>query len=191
MADTERESRWRDLAMAGDRQAWRALYDAAFDGLAAYVQWRCGGLRGWADDVVQETWLVAVRRLGDFRPGETSFLNWLRGIAANVIRNQLRTLRRSPLTLVAQNDLDQAGEASPADAIAEEVARALAELPAHYEAVLRAKYFDGLRVEQIAEETASTAKAVESLLSRARAALREAYERRHAIENAGRPGSEP
>ncbi len=175
----DRELRWRDQAMAGDRQAWRALYDTAFDGLAAYVQWRCGGLRGWADDVVQETWLVAVRRLGDFRPGETFFLNWLRGIAANVIRNQLRTLKRLPMAL---GERDQAA-ASPVDNVGEHVARALAELPAHYEAVLRAKYFDGLRVEQIAEETATSAKAVESLLSRARAALREAYERRHAVQD--------
>ena len=37
-----------------------------------------------ADEVVQETWLVAVRRVRSFDPGQASFLAWLRGIAANV-----------------------------------------------------------------------------------------------------------
>ena len=55
--------------------------------------------------------------------------------------------------------------------------RALAELPEHYEGVLRAKYLDRLTVEAIANARGDTLKAVESLLARARQAFREAYER--------------
>ncbi len=58
---------------------------------------------------------------------------------------------------------------------AEQVAMALAELPEHYEAVLRAKYLDGLDVASIALRQGASAKAVESLLSRAREAFRAAY----------------
>ena len=44
----------------------------------------------------------------------------------------------------------------------------LAELPAHYRSVLEAKYLEGLTVNQIAQTSRSTPKAVESLLARAR-----------------------
>jgi RNA polymerase sigma-70 factor (ECF subfamily) len=58
---------------------------------------------------------------------------------------------------------------------AESVARALAALPGHYESVLRAKYLDGQSVAEIAAERGESAKAVESLLMRARQAFREIY----------------
>ena len=48
-----------------------------------------------------------------------------------------------------------------------------------YEAVLRAKYLDRQTVEEIAAARGETMKAVESLLSRARQAFREAYEADH------------
>ena len=57
------------------------------------------------------------------------------------------------------------------------MAAALAALPDHYEAVLRAKYLDRQTVEAIASARGDSPKAVESLLSRARQAFREAYEK--------------
>ncbi len=44
----------------------------------------------------------------------------------------------------------------------------LARLPAHYRTVLEAKYLQGLSVREMAEAHGRTAKAIESLLSRAR-----------------------
>src|SRR6516162_5166570 len=85
-----RERALRRAALAGDEAAWRAWYDASFAGLYAYVRWRCGGLRDRADEVVQETWLTAVRRLRAFDPAAGSFAAWLRGIAANLLRNLFR-----------------------------------------------------------------------------------------------------
>jgi RNA polymerase sigma-70 factor (ECF subfamily) len=51
----------------------------------------------------------------------------------------------------------------------------LVALPDHYESVLRAKYLDGRSVAEIALQRGESEKAVESLLTRARAAFREAY----------------
>jgi RNA polymerase sigma-70 factor (ECF subfamily) len=62
---------------------------------------------------------------------------------------------------------------------AERVATALAELPGHYESLLRSKYLDQMTVSQIAEARGESEKAVESLLARARQAFREAYEKCH------------
>jgi RNA polymerase sigma-70 factor (ECF subfamily) len=175
-----RERGLRDAVLAGDEQAWRALYAAAFDGLRAYAHWRCAGLNDLADEVVQETWLVAVRRIRSFAPESGSFAGWLRGIAANVLRNHLRRqVHRNGLAPTGPT-----GTVEPADVPlqrreeAERVARALAELPEHYEAVLRAKYLDGQSVVDIAAERDESDKAVESLLSRARQAFRDVYERK-------------
>ena len=52
---------------------------------------------------------------------------------------------------------------------------ALADLPANYEAVLRGKYLDDLRVDEIAAAWHTTPKAIESLLTRARQAFRDAF----------------
>lgn len=171
------DSAWRErglhrAVLAGDEAAWRAWYDESCDGLYAYVVWRCAGLRDLADEVVQETWLTAVRRVAAFDPGRGPFAVWLRGIAGNVLRNQLRKrCRLEPLDRdVAAPEDDRRGDA-------ENVVRALAELSERYEAVLRAKYFDQLSVHAIAAAWGETPKAIESLLTRARQAFRETYQR--------------
>lgn len=169
----EDERRLHRAVLVGDERAWRSLYDATSAGLDAYVLWRCAGLRDVADDVVQETWLIAVRRIGSFNPNRGRFLAWLRGIAANVLRGHFRRKLTQPLV----------GDAHPARVAtdseereqAEEIARALALLPEDHESLLRAKYLDGLSVAAIAADWVATPKAVESLLTRAREAFRKAY----------------
>jgi RNA polymerase sigma-70 factor (ECF subfamily) len=168
----------RDAVLAGDAGAWRRWYDAHFERLAGYVRWRCGGLRDLADDVLQEAWLAAVRRLRKFDPAKGTLFDWLCGIASNAARNAIRARLRQKARarpLGATDDRPRAGPADPTER-AERVAAALAALPEHYEAVLRAKYLDGLSVNEVAARRGESPKAVESLLSRARQAFREAYE---------------
>src|SRR5262249_27063901 len=148
MDSSERVWRERGLhaaVLAGDEHAWSTLYVDAFDGLYAYVRWRCAGLHDLADEIVQETWLVAVRRIRSFAPENGRFAGWLRGIAENVIRNQLRRRvthnYRAPIPVAVQASTDEALQRSEE---AERIAHVLAALPEHYEAVLRAKYLDGL-----------------------------------------------
>lgn len=174
-----RERGLRDAVLAGDEQAWRTWYEEAFPDLCRYVRWRCAGLHDRADEVVQETWLTAVRRLRSFDPAHGSFAGWLRGIAANLLRNHYRRSnrrerRQQPLSeahLVAgptESELERRERA-------ERIARALALLPERYELVLRAKYLDGQSVTDIALAQGETAKTIESLLTRARQAFRDAY----------------
>ena len=168
-----RERSLRDAVLSGDEQAWRTWYDESFTGLYAYVLWRCGGLRQHADDVVQETWLVVVRRIAAFDPVQAAFATWLRGIAAHVLRNHFRKMKRHGRLAVSRNGVS--GDAEQRDR-AERVASALSQLPERYEAVLRAKYLDGQSVADVAAAWNETPKAVESLLTRARQAFREKYD---------------
>jgi RNA polymerase sigma-70 factor (ECF subfamily) len=179
-----RERGLRDAVLAGDERAWQTWYDESFDGLYAYVSWRCGGLAELADEVVQETWLTAVRRVGRFDPDQGSFAGWLRGIAVNVLRNHLR--RRARQDRMAPRATVGVG-AGTDDALlqreqAEQVAHTLAALPERYEAVLRAKYVEQRSVQEIAAAWAESPKAIESLLTRARQAFREAYRKREASD---------
>ena len=168
-----REQGLRSAVLAGDERAWRTWYDETFAGLYAYVSWRCAGLRDRTDEVVQDTWLIAVRRIRRFNPACGSFRAWLHGIAANVLRNQFRKGRRPMHSL---NGEPVAPDPSAHREQAERIAEALAGLPERYEAVLRAKYLEQQSVAQIAADWNETPKAIESLLTRARLAFREAYQ---------------
>jgi RNA polymerase sigma-70 factor (ECF subfamily) len=169
-----RERGLREAVLAGDEAAWRRWYDESCEGLYAYLLWRCGGLRDHADELAQETWLLAVRKLSSFDPVQGSFLSWLRGLGAGLARNHFR--REARRRGVPLPDGLSAGDGPRGREEAEAVARALASLPERYEAVLRAKYLDGCSVAQIAAQHGESAKAVESLLSRAREAFRSAYQ---------------
>jgi RNA polymerase sigma-70 factor (ECF subfamily) len=169
----ERERELRRAVLAGEQLAWRMLYDDAFAGLYAYVLWRCGGLRDRAEEVTQETWMTAVRRLRSFEPSVGSFASWLRGIAVNVMRNHFRREERQARhTQPLESEplaLEESGEQ------AKRIAAALEALPEHYETVLRMKYLESRSVAEIAAERGESPKTVESLLTRARETFRQAY----------------
>ena len=174
-----RERGLKEAVLAGDERAWRTLYDESFNGLFAYVNWRCGGRRDRAEEVVQETWLTTVRRVRAFDPDRGSFADWLRGIAFNVLRNQLRTevIRRNnarSLEHAATTVQSKQTESESSDS-SQRIARTFAALPERYEAVLRAKYLEQRTVNQIAAQWNETPKAIESLLTRARDAFRRVF----------------
>ena len=171
---------WRERGLlagvlAGDESAWRLWYDESADALYAYIAWRCGGLRDVADEVTQDVWLTAVRRLPTFDPVAGSFLGWLRGIAGRVLANRFRSDRRRE-RLLSLRPTPEPADAAIERERSERVAAALAALPMNYEAVLRAKYLDMLPVAAIATDMGLSEKAVESLLTRARAAFRDLYQ---------------
>lgn len=174
-----REQGLKSAVLAGDERAWQTWYEEAFESLYGYISWRSGGRRDLTDEVVQETWLTAVRRIGSFEPLRGSFVDWLRGIAANVLRNRRRQENgraRHFQSLDQEPVATGSGEAGlELQNRAERIARTLAALPERYEAALRAKYLDEQSVAEIAAAWTETPKAIESLLTRARQAFREAY----------------
>lgn len=173
----QREEVLRRAVLAGDERAWQAWYNETFDGLYAYILWRTGGQRDQADEISQETWLTAVRHVRRFDPRKGSFLDWLRGTAANVLRHDLRRRqRRWKREQAAERRV--AVESGREDGQRQErIAATLGSLPERQEAVLRAKYLDGLSVAEIAAVRNESLKSVESLLSRARQAFRELYDK--------------
>jgi RNA polymerase sigma-70 factor (ECF subfamily) len=171
------ETGLRAAVLTGDEAAWRAWYDAHADGLHRYVMWRCGNLAELADDVVQEVWLTAVRRIADFKPQTGGFRQWLNGIAALTLKNHLRKRQRIQVRQQVLVEVPAASNSPDDDDRAWRTAKALSEMPPRYERVLRAKYLDGCSVNDIAHDWNESPKAVESVLTRAREQFRNAYER--------------
>lgn len=172
-ATATRERTLRTAALNGDEPAWAELFHDAYDTVFRYALWRCGGRADLAEDVAQEAWLLAARKLAAFDPARGRFAGWVCGLTANVartlVRSRLREVRRLaavPVPNPGESEHDR-----------ELVAVALAALPAEYELVLRGKYFDRRSVSEIAVEQGKSVKAVESLLSRARESFRAAYRR--------------
>jgi RNA polymerase sigma-70 factor (ECF subfamily) len=165
-----------------DRCAWNQAYDLHVGDVYAFVFHLVRGNRSLAEDLNQETWLEALDAIEQFSPDRGELRGWLLGIARNRVAMHYRRQFAQATThpgddgmLALQDDLDR--PLLPDD-IVERVERqgvvraALVSLDSDCRNVLIAKYVDGLSVAQIAARVARTPKAVESLLSRARARLR-------------------
>ena len=66
--------------LAGDTEAWRILYERTFRAIYGYVHFRSSRDSHLTDEVLQESWLVAVRRISRFDPKKGSFEAWMRGV---------------------------------------------------------------------------------------------------------------
>jgi RNA polymerase sigma-70 factor (ECF subfamily) len=119
--------------------------------------------------------VTAVRRIRRFDPARAGFDHWLRGIAVNVLRNHRRKRGRE------RRERGEAARVEAVDAeparleLGETIALTMVSLPERAQAVLRAKYEEGLSVAEIAERWGNSRKAIESLLARARRAFRETF----------------
>ncbi|RJL24527.1 RNA polymerase sigma factor [Bailinhaonella thermotolerans] len=74
--------------MDDDREAFEAVYRAAYPAITAYAARRCDSPQD-AADVVAETFAIAWRRVRDMPAGDEATL-WLYGVARNVLANHRR-----------------------------------------------------------------------------------------------------
>ncbi len=178
-----------DLLRLGTPENLRRFYEAHVDGLYRYAYYRVGKDRHLAEEVVQETFLAAMRRPEDYDPVRGEPLAWLCNLSRNCIRAALKK-HREKQTLIQQWDRIDARLAQTADASAtsplpeaalqatetrELVGVTLAQLPQAYRQALEAKYLEGRSVQAMAAAAGSTEDAVKSLLARAREAFRRAF----------------
>jgi RNA polymerase sigma-70 factor, ECF subfamily len=160
----------------GEPLALEAFCRELLDPVYAFVFWRVGGDRQDAEDVTQETFLAALATIDRFE-GRSSLHTWVCGIAKNLARERVRARARRPRLP------DQEDAAAAADVLLEQaqtermVGLALTELAPHYQRALLDKYVHQRSFLEMATATRTTAKAVESLVQRAKRALAEAVRR--------------
>ena len=127
-----------------------------------------------AEDVTQTTFLNAYRAIQNGeRPRSPQ--NWLISIAHNVCRQRFRQSQRRPNEVAYEEEI--AETIVDEDAItAEDIRRALGHLAFNQRSALVMRELEGRSYQEIAEILGTTVSAVETLIFRARRALREQLE---------------
>jgi RNA polymerase sigma-70 factor (ECF subfamily) len=178
-----------DAARAGDKLAIARFYDAHVDGLYTFVYYRVGRDTSLAEDVVQETFAIALSRQADYDAARGSVGSWLTVLSRNVIRDHLRAHRRSDELAHAWDKIDATlaqtfasmaerplpGEVLERAETRDLVHMAVANLPEQYRNALTRKYVDGESLETLAGELGISVDATKSLLARARRAFRDTF----------------
>lgn len=171
------------LSKNGSLEAFNRLVHR-YQGTVYAVAYRLLGERQAAEDVTQDTFLVAYRALGGFRSG--SVRAWLLRIASNRAKDLLRARRRRPeepleaAAETAEGVGRGGGVADPEDA-AERRARqeairgALLALPFEQRAVVVLVDIQGYGYEEAAAMLGERVGTVKSRLFRARRRLRELF----------------
>ncbi len=165
-----------------DRSAWSVVVDRHLHEVYGFVFHLVGGDRTVAEDLNQETWLEAMGAIDHCDATRGNFRNWLFGIARKrvALHYRRRTLTANPAPLGDQ--LEESAEVTDASVLPEDVLEqvertsvvraAMLVLADDRRKALVGKYVEGLSVDAIAVRMGKTAKAVESLLSRAREQMR-------------------
>jgi RNA polymerase sigma-70 factor (ECF subfamily) len=152
----------------GDERAFRTLYQRHTPYLYQFALRTLGGDEQEAEDVVQETWIRGVERLGTFR-WDAGLRTWLVAIALNVCRGLFRRKDAGWLEL-ADETMEGRTAVSPDTKI--DLEQALAQLPAGYRTVVLLHDLEGYRHEEIARELGTTVGTSKSQLFHGRRALR-------------------
>lgn len=176
MPTNSEDREWAERAASGDQDAFRAIYRA----YVKPVYWIAHGILGSlpdAEDIAQETFVVAWRKLPALQLASDSLLPWLATICRFQAANRLRVLRRDrahtadaldetiPDTVSVE---DQVISAALAERIASEVNR-LDDLD---RAIFRLCTVDGYAYQVAAEELGVSHAVVRNRLSRVRTQLR-------------------
>jgi RNA polymerase sigma-70 factor, ECF subfamily len=157
------------VAGTGDERAFRELYRRHTPALYQLVLRMLGGVATDAEDVVQETWIRAVRQLTKFR-WESSLRTWITAIGLNLAREVLRKRARAR---TEELDDQLAVSARPVrDAERIDLERAIARLPNGYRAVLVLHDVEGFTHEEISRQLGIAVGTSKSQLFDARRAIR-------------------
>jgi RNA polymerase sigma-70 factor (ECF subfamily) len=181
----------RDLAARvarGDQAAFDAFFKEYFPRLFRFTLSRVNNDPDLAEEVVQRTMCIVVRKMGTYR-GEALLFTWLCQICRNeqaaVFRQRkiemidVLPIEDHPAVQAALESMsatdDRPESAQRRDEIAHFVKITLEHLPAKYAMALEMKYMQGCSVVEIGEKLGVGTKAAESILSRARAAFKDGF----------------
>lgn len=166
-----------------DIRIWFETYFAVVHGFVCRRVATCPDV---AEDVTQDTFLVALRHIDEYDPDRGAMLPWLTFIARNCARKALRRARRVGTVDITEAeggvgfpDLETGPlpeELLVRSETVDRVHAALAILAPHHQRVLERHYFLEQPLEKIACTEAITIAAVKSLLYRARLAFKTAFE---------------
>lgn len=188
MTQIDRDRNLAARVSAGEQRAFDEFFREYFPRLYRFTLSRADNDHELAEEVVQRTMCIVVRKMASYR-GEALLFTWL----CQICRNEMSAVFRqrgieSPADVAIEDHpavqaaLESMGfdEFRPETMqqraeIASFVRATLDQLPGNYATALEMKYIHGNSVAEIAERLGIGSKAAESVLSRARIAFREGF----------------
>lgn len=150
--------------------------------LRAFIR-ALGAEEAWVDDLAQEVFIVAHRRLNQFEPG-SDFGKWLRRIARNLVANEHRKkARHSRLLPFAIADALLTGDPETPSSIADllpAMRECVEELSPRSRELLQRRYVHNENAASLARGLGMNGDAVRQQLMRIRLAVKECVERKAA-----------
>lgn len=139
---------------AGDREAFRMLFEAYKDRVFSIAVYSFGGDQTAASDVTQQIFLKLLTTIGQFR-GESQFTTWLYRLVANACIDEQRRSKRylpfgesDPMTKI-QDRVPQERRYARME-LADSVKDAICELKPKFRLPILLKYMEDLSYEEIA-----------------------------------------
>jgi RNA polymerase sigma-70 factor (ECF subfamily) len=172
----------------GDQAAFDVFFKEYFPRLFRFTLSRANNDPDLAEEIVQRTMCIVVRKMGTYR-GEALLFTWL----CQICRNETAALFRQrriemsedlpiedhPAVQAALESMhasdDRPESAQRRAEIAHFVKTTLEHLPAKYATALEMKYVQGCSVAEIGAALGVGTKAAESILSRARTAFKDGF----------------
>src|SRR3954452_20181017 len=165
-----------------DDQAFEEIYERHVRDVYRYAAGMLGEAAD-AEDVTQTTFLNAYRSFqAGTRPDKPR--SWLIAIAHNVCRQRFRQAQRRPREVEFDERVAEAAVQDPGAPSAEDLRRALSELPPNQRAALVMRELEGSSYAEIAGVLGITVSALEALLFRARRSFREQLEEQISCQEA-------
>ena len=169
-------------AQAGSREAFALLVERHSRGVLVFLTVRLSQFAE-AEDLAQETFLVAWRRLADFDP-EAPLGPWLRGIARRLLQNHWRKRRAEAVggseelaALLRAGDEDETEWTQQPEAL-DALRSCLTRLENVSQTLVRKRYEEGATIEELAALLQRKPSALTMHLHRIRQSLRTCIERR-------------
>jgi len=156
-----------------DKAAFVRLYRRHYDAIFRYCVHRLFD-RTTAEDITSEVFLKMIEKFHSFRGTEQQFHYWLYRIATNAVNNYLRkTARRNRLLKMVHEGSDSrvADCREPSEKL-ELLRKAVFSLRPRYQTIITLRFFENMRLNEIAEVLGSSPGTVRSQLTRALAGLR-------------------
>jgi len=170
LSDREVSAEILQSCRAGDRDAFRVLYDCYKDRVYSIALYFFHGDRALASDVTQQAFLKLITTIGQFK-GDAAFSTWLYRLVVNACQDAARRRKSAGLALdhsrLAELAIPSSQEDDYARAqTAHSVREAVSALPPKLRLAVLLRYFDDLSYEQMAQVLRCSAGTVASRLSR-------------------------